>query len=263
MNLQCVIIGLGLIFLSSCVAHEELINFNEQTIPYGEQEFIDNSIDLKIQPNDLLRITVSASDPLAAAPFNLDGVGIAGGGGMQQINQSTLELFRGYMVDAAGNVALPLLGPLKVEGLTIEQLTQRISTDLTAYLRDPVVTARFLNFKVTVLGEVSAPGVVSLSNSRVTVLDAIGFAGDLTDYADRNEVQVIREFEGKREYALLNLRRKDIFNSEFFYLKQNDVIYVRPLRAKVATVADPGQRVVAYGSAFLSVITLIIALVVD
>ena len=263
MKLQCVIISLGLIFLSSCVSHEELINFNEQGIPYGEQEVIDNSIDLKIQPNDLLRITVSSSDPAAAAPFNLDGGGIGGGGNMQQINQGTLELFSGYMVDEAGNVALPFLGPLKVEGLTIEQLTRKVATGLTAYLREPVVTARFLNFKVTVLGEVTAPGVVSLSNSRVTVLDAIGYAGDLTDYADRNEIQVIREMDGKREYALLNLRRKDIFNSEFFYLKQNDVIYVRPIRAKVATVADPGQRIVAYGSAFLSVVTLVIALVVN
>ncbi|NJC26642.1 polysaccharide biosynthesis/export family protein [Neolewinella antarctica] len=248
---------LTIVTLSSCVSHKALVNFNEKPLPFGQTRAIENALNITVQPNDLLRITVSSADPEAAAPFNLEQ---SAGQGNGQISVTALELFSGYLVDGSGNVDLPYLGSVRVEGLTTEQVKELIKTQLGTYLRNPVVTTRFLNFKVTVLGEVNTPGVVRLTNSRVTILDALGLAGDLTDYADRRSVSIIREEDNQRSFVELNLRRSDIFDSEYFYLKQNDVVYVQPIRAKVATVADPGQRLVSYGSALLTIITLIITL---
>ncbi len=249
-------LGCVLLFVSSCVSHEELVNFNEQVIPYGQTESLDNAFRMKIQPDDLLRVTVSSFDPEAALPFNIQ-ESVPGFG---QVNPTTIELFQGYLVDREGNIEIPVIGSMKVEGLTLEQMKDEVRQRLEKYLKDPVVTARYLNFKVTVLGEVATPGVVRLSNTRVTVLDALGLAGDMTNYANRSEVTVVREVGDQRTYERLNLRRKDVFESPFFYLKQNDVVYVQPIRARVATVADPGQRIVSYGTALLSVVTFVILL---
>jgi polysaccharide export outer membrane protein len=131
---------------------------------------------------------------------------------------------------------------------------------LQTYLQDPVVNMRFLNFKVTVLGEVNRPGTLRLTNKRVTILEAIGMANDLTPYANRTNVLVIRENEGRREYARLNLQDDNIFTSKYFYLMQNDVIYVEPLPARTATTADLFQRIISYTSGALSLVTLILTL---
>ncbi len=250
----------GLLFFSSCVSHKELVNFNEANLPEGQPEQIINAMNITIQPEDLLRITVHSLDPLAAAPFNLEEGNnnnrMAGG------NQGTqqLELFTGYFVDQEGFIDFPVLGRIPVEGKTLEETKNDLINRLQTYLKDPVVNIRYLNFKVTVLGEVNVPGTLRLTNKRVTLLEAIGMAGDLTDYAQRNNVLVIREQDGSRTYERLNLQSDEIFTSPYFYLQQNDVIYVEPLRARVATVADPAQRIISYGSAALSLITLVIAL---
>ena len=249
--------------LSSCVSHQELVNFNQAQLPYGSPENILNAMELKIQPEDLLRITVHSFDPLAAAPFNIEPEGQQN---LQMVNQqgqggsNSLELFMGYFVDQEGFIDFPVLGRIEVAGLTLEQAKFKIYELLRPYLKDAVVNMRFLNFKVTVLGEVNAPGTVRLTNKRVTLLEAIGMAGDLSDYANRTNVLVIREREGSRQYARLDLQSAEIFTSPYFYLQQNDVVYVEPIRARVATVADPAQRIISYASAGLSVITLIIAL---
>jgi polysaccharide export outer membrane protein len=119
---------------------------------------------------------------------------------------------------------------------------------------------RFLNLKITILGEVNNPGTIRLSNKRVTLLEAIGMAGDLSIYANRNNVLVIREENGKRTTARLDLQTAEIFTSPYFYLQQNDVVYIEPTKARIATVADPVQRFISYGSGVLSIVTLIIAL---
>ncbi len=249
--------------LSSCVPHSELINFNEANLPEDQPEAIVNAMNLTIQPEDLLRITGHSYDPLAAAPFNVEP---AGQQNMQGIGQGgtggnyTLELFMGYLVDQEGYIDFPVLGRIEVEGLTIEEAKLRIYELLQTYLKDPVVNMRYLNLKITILGEVQLPGVQRLSNKRVTLLEAIGMAGDLTDYANRSNILVIREEEGRRTYTRLDLQSAEIFTSPYFYLQQNDVIYVEPIQARVATVADPAQRIISYASAGLSIITLIIAL---
>ena len=251
---------LPLFCLTSCVSHGELISFNQTDLPASSPEDIVNAMNIRIQPEDLLRITVHSLDPLSAAPFNIEqeGQNRQLGGGNQGSQQ--LELFTGYFVDQNGFIDFPVLGPIAVEGKTLEETKVMLVERLQRYLKDPVVNIRYLNFKVTVLGEVYAPGTLRLTNKRVTLLEALGMAGDLTVYAQRKNVLVIREMDGVRSYARLNLQSDEIFTSPYFYLQQNDVIYVEPLRARVATVADPAQRIISYSSAALSLVTLIIAL---
>jgi polysaccharide export outer membrane protein len=253
---------------SSCVQHKQLINFNQANLPEDTPEQIVNAMNLTIQPEDLLRIDVTSIDPLAAAPFN-PGTGPDGqrpqnmqmmGGNQGQGGNYMLELFQGYLVDQNGYIDFPVLGQLKVEGLTIEEAKGQIYELLQEYLKAPVVEMRFLNLKITILGEVNLPGVQRLSNKRVTLLEAIGMAGDLSDYANRNNVLVIREEEGRRTYTRLDLQSAEIFTSPYFYMQQNDVIYVEPIQARIATVADPAQRIISYATAGLSLISLIIAL---
>ena len=245
-----------LVFLSSCVSHKELVTFDGSSLPYGTTQAVENALELRVEPSDLLRINVYSVDPEAAAPFNIEPATAS----VVQVDQGAMELFKGYIVDRGGFIDFPLLGLLKVEGMNLRELKNFISEKLKLYLKDPVVTARFLNFKITVLGEVNAPGLIRLTNPRVTVLDALGMAGDFTDYANRYEVIVIRETEGQRAYEKLNLQTAEIFDSPFYYLKQNDVIYAQPIRAKTAIIADPAQRIISYATAALSVITLIVAL---
>ena len=245
--------------LTGCVNYRELRNFQNVPVSNGLQEEIDNKTELEIQPKDLLRIDVESIDPEAAMPFN-QATQMASA---SQASNQNIQLFQGYLVDEDGYVDLPLLGRIEAAGQTIESLQFLIRGRLREYLRDPVVNVRFLNFKVTILGEVQLPGVIALPNSRVTILEAIGMAGDLTDYANRDNILVVREAEGVRSFQRISLQDDDIFNSEYYYLKQNDVIYVDPIKARTATVSDPGQRLVQYLGPIISIASsLIITLLV-
>ena len=241
---------------SSCVSYSELVNFETIRAEQAKVESIDNALELRVQPKDLLRIQVLSVDPEAALPFNDQAIT----GGLGQVSNQNLQLFSGYLVDEDGFIDLPLLGRVEAAGQTVESLQFLIRGKLEQFLVDPVVNVRYLNFKVTVIGEVTVPGVIPLPNSRVTVLEAIGLAGDLTDYADRTSVLVVREQDGERSYKRLNFQNDEVFSSEYYYLKQNDVIYVEPIRARTATVQDPAQRFVSYVAPVLSVAGIIIAL---
>lgn len=261
--------------LSGCVRYRDLVNFRESELPLQQIELIAQQADLKIQPNDLLQITVSAGDSeagkLAAAPFNppqtgqqQGGVGFAmqqqlqfGGGGQAAYGP---EISFGYLVDTEGKINIPTLGTVGVGGLTLLQIHQRVTEMLGAYLENPSVDVRLLNFKVTLLGEVLRPGILRLSNQRTTILEAISASGDLTPFANRRSVVVVREMEGQRSYYRLDLTRADIFASPAFYLRQNDMIYIEPLPVKVAATPDLISRIISYAGAGLSLVTLILAL---
>ena len=240
--------------LTGCVNYQELRNFRDVPGSTGMQEEIENRTELQIQPKDLLRIDVESIDPEAAMPFNQSSQMASA----SQASPQNIQLFQGYLVDEDGYVDLPLLGRVEAAGQTVESLQFLIRGRLREYLRDPVVNVRFLNFKVTVLGEVFTPGVISLPNSRVTILEAIGMAGDLTDYANRDNILIVRETDGIRSFQRISLQDDDIFNSEFYYLKQNDVIYVDPIKARTATVSDPGQRLLQYLGPIISIATSVI-----
>lgn len=268
-KLNQVIALFGILFalsFQSCISHQELVNFKKEgeAISIAPMQIAQQN-PLTIQENDLLRIQVHSFDPIAAAPFNIEG---QDAGNLQMIAQSGVggnyppELFMGYLVDMNGFIDFPVLGRIEVKGLSLEEAKDKIRGLLTPYLKEPVVNMRFLNLKITVLGEVGVPGVHRLSNKRVTLLEALGMAGDLTDYANRTNILVIREEEGQRTYARIDLQTEDFFTSPYFYMQQNDLIYVEPIRARVATVADPAQRIITYSTGVISIATLIIALVV-
>lgn len=246
--------------LSSCVRHRELVNFNEATIT-GTQT-ISQDWDLTIQPEDLLRITVHSFDPVAAQPFNLENIQQPNNQMMMQQQAGNgagnqMELFTGYFVDLDGVIDFPVIGRVAVGGLTLDQAKDTLYQLIRPYLKDATVNIRFLNFKITVLGEVNSPGTLRLTNKRLTLLEALGMAGDLSPYANRERVLVIREKGDQREMAYINVRSNEIFTSPYFYLQQNDVIYVEPGKAKVAVVQDPVFRWIGIGSAGISLVALI------
>ena len=254
---------LVLISCLSCVKHRQLVNFAtlQEGELIGQSGFTADMVTIKSE--DVLRISVSSFDPLAAAPFNLDGGTQGGGqsgGGGGNINIAQLELFSGYYVDEDGYIDFPVLGRVQVEGKTLETVRRELSTQIEPYLEDAVVNVRYLNFKVTVLGEVNQPGTLRLTNRRVSLLDALGYAGDLTYYANRSNVLVIRERNGQKSSARLNLHSTEFLESPYYYLEQNDVVYIEPLEVRTATVADPAQRLISYGSAALSFIGIVLAL---
>ena len=185
-----------------------------------------------IQPQDQLSIIVTSRDPKMAIPFNLSvattysGSELSVSGGSQRIT--------GYVVDNSGDINFPSLGTVHVSGLNRWELQDLIKDKLadTGLLRDAVVTVEFMNFKVSVLGEVTSPGTYSVTGDKITILQALALARDLTIYGQRDNVRVIREQNGKRQIYVLNLTDSEIFSSPAYYLQQNDVVYVTPSKVR-------------------------------
>jgi polysaccharide biosynthesis/export protein len=242
----------------SCVSHQQLVNFNQGPLP-TQPETILNALDLRIQPEDLLQISIQSIEPEGVAPFNppnQNQMMMMQGGGLGNV----AEMFTGYFVDRDGIIELPTLGKVKVEGLTIVEAQNLIGDQIRKTVTDATVNIRFLNFKVSMMGEVANPGVLRLSNKRITLLEAFALAGDLTPYANRNNILVVREKAGKREYGRLNLQSNTFFQSPYFYLEQNDLVYVEPIPAKVGAIQDQTTRILTFGSAGLSLVTLLFAI---
>lgn len=163
----------------------------------------------------------------------------------------------GYLVDLDGNIQIPQLGTVKAAGLSKSQLQVILLNKLKDYVKDPVVNIRFLNYKINVLGEVSRPGQYPITNDKPTLIDAIGMAGDLTIFGRRDSVWIYREFNGKREFGVVNLNSVETFNSPYFYLRQNDVVYVLPNNRKLANIDQTSQRNLAATTQILSTIALV------
>ncbi|MDP4238027.1 MAG: polysaccharide biosynthesis/export family protein [Bacteroidota bacterium] len=204
----------------------------------------------RICSGDMLSITVTGLDPLAVAPFNLPLVSYATPGSDQLYSAPTLQ---SYLVDINGNISFPVIGTIKLAGLTKSQAIKYLNDQLSPYLKNAIITIQFMNYKVTVLGEVLRPGQYSISNERVTILDALGLAGDMTIYGKRNNVLITRENNGKLEFVRLNLNSDDVFKSPYYYLQQNDVIYVEP--SSVKSVAS--QNTSLYLSAASTIATVV------
>lgn len=214
---------------SSCVNTKKAVYFSDQKNGSFNSPAIPP---LVIQNNDLLSISVSSLNPEASAIFNQPNNSNAN-------NTTTTTTATGYLVDGEGNIQFPFLGTVKAAGLSKDELKNKLTKDLVdkKLLVDPIITIRFLNFKVTVLGEVAHPTVVTVPSERISLLEAIGLAGDLTIYAQRDNVLVIRDEDGKKVTHRLNLNSTELFNSPYYYLKTNDVVYVEPNKAKVATTS--------------------------
>jgi polysaccharide export outer membrane protein len=220
--------------ISSCTSSKKVTYFNG--IQNGNIAAENQIPESPIQKNDILSITVGSLNPEASQIFNTTG---AAGGGLNSNGAGG----DGYLVNADGNIQFPLLGNIKAEGLTKTQLKKTITDIILSkqLLVDPVVSIRFTNFRVTVLGEVRNPSVVSVPNEKISLLEAIGLAGDLTLYAKRENILVIREEKDKKVFQRVNLNSTEIFTSPYYYLKSNDIVYVEPNKAKVATTNRSNQ----------------------
>lgn len=223
---------LGLIAMASCTSYKK--------VPYLQNSAeIDTTkvtefYDARIQPKDMLTITVSSEKPEAAVPFNLTiptAMNTSGGGSRSLSSQPVLQT---YLVDNEGYIDFPILGKLQVKGMTKGELEEMIKERIKSnFTTDPIVTVRMANFKVTVLGEVSAPGVHTITNEKVNIFEALAMSGDLTVFGQRDNVKLIREgADGTKRIVPLDLNDANIIYSPYYYMQQNDILYVEPNKAK-------------------------------
>ena len=192
----------------------------------------------KIMPKDELTITVITTDPKAAMPFNLAVSNTIGTGGQLSASQGSLQ---GYLVDNNGNIEFPVVGTLHVGGLTKKQAEDLVKDKVKPYLavsENPIVTVRMASYHVSILGEVTSPGIISVPQEKMSILEALAQAGDLTIYGRRDNVILIRQDAmGEKHYHRLNLNDANAINSQFYYLQQNDIIYVEPNKVKAQNSA--------------------------
>lgn len=222
----------GLVLVCSCNA-KKLVYFQDVSEAKAPAEVASSTYtEPVIQPDDILAINVNTTDPAATATINArNGVYVNGGSNPQNGSANPLA---GYLVDKDGNVDIPVIGKVKLSGLTTSQARETITERAKHSFINPVVDVRFSNFKITVLGEVNHPAAYIIPNEQVTLLDAIGYAGDLTVYGRRTNVLLIRKQpDGKSVSVRLDMTKKEVLKSPFFYMKQNDVVYVEPLKTKV------------------------------
>ena len=218
---------------SSC-AKRNLVYFSDIKPDANFSTHIPEIIEPIIRPDDLLKITVTSLSPESNLLFN---AGVLNPTGLR-IPESLNE---GYLVDRDGEINFPVLGKVKLAGLTKPEAIEEMSFRLSEHVKNPIVNIRFLNFKVTVIGEVNNPSSFTVPTEKITILEALGMAGDLTPYGRRENILVIREKDGMRTATRFNLNKQDILNSPYYYLQQNDVIYVEPDDIK-AVQASTNQR---------------------
>lgn len=218
--------------ITGCGSTKNVAYFkNSDSVDLSKSQFL---YDARIMPKDILTITVSTTDPEAAIPFNLTVATVQS----QSLRASTTSqpTLQSYIVDNEGNIDFPLVGTLHVGGLTKGEAEQLVLGKIKPYMSDtekPIVTVRMINYKISVIGEVARPGMFTVANEKISILEALAQAGDLTIYGVRDRVKLIREdATGKKEIHVLNLNDANIINSPYYYLQQNDIVYVEPNKVK-------------------------------
>lgn len=255
---------LSVVMLASCANVKDIAYFQDKAIDHPEE--IDKHGGIVIQPKDMISIVVSSRNPELSTMFNLPVVSYQAGS--EIVTSAAQQRLMGYVVDNDGYIDFPVLGEINVGGMTRWELSEYIKNTLLekGYLNDAVVTVEFMNFKVSVLGEVNKPGTYTIEGDKVTVLQALSLAGDLTIFGKRNNVTVIREMDGERIFYNVDLCSVDMFKSPAYNLLQNDIVYVEPsdIKARQSTLDDKGLRMtsimISSGSLLVSVATLLATL---
>lgn len=245
-----------LIFFQGCVPYRSIVNYDEAPKVEALPKAITNYTPILIHPDDLLQISISSVDPLAVTPFNrgasLTDQSSDGGAGVAISN---------YLVDKQGSIVFPTIGKIKLAGLTTEEAANQLLEKLKPYFKeDPIVNLRLGNFKISVSGEVNRPGTFPIPSERVTILEAIIMAGDFNPYSMRDSVMIIREQNNERNFGYVDFNSAEVFSSPYFYLKQNDVVYVRPQKSKMGSIRNPASNYLPWVTAFTSVMVLIISI---
>jgi len=247
-----IILILAISMATSCASRKDLVYFQDEPLSGG---YIDSAPEqLVYKPDDILTINVSAADPLAAKPFNLavvseseDLLSVTGATRMQT-----------YLIDYNGNIEFPVLGTLHIAGMTRIELTTMLKEKISIYAKDPIINIRLINFTVTVIGEVSSPGTFTIQSERISLPEALGMANDLTIYGQRENVLLIREVEGKKKFAKIDLTSVNAVSSPIYYLQQNDVIVVEPNNARIrSSNYNPNNAIIISA---LTALTTIVAI---
>ena len=229
MKIKTLIFAFTIILLTSCKTTTNNITYfqdlDNQSAVTGKAV----NYTPRIAPDDQLSITVSGMDPNAVATFNIPLASYLAPG---ETNVTSTPVLHTYLVNSHGEIDFPVLGKLQVGGMTRSELTDMMTKRISAYVKSPIVTIQIRNFKVSVLGEVNKPGTVNVPNERLSVLDALGMAGDLTIYGNRTNVLLIRDNNGLKEYHRFDLTSAEMLTSPYYYLQQNDVLYVEPNKAR-------------------------------
>lgn len=222
---------IGVFMLASC-------NTSKTVLPYFTdiRTVAEGSMDVGdympvIQPDDELFITVISREPMASAHYNLPMSNPATVDALEVTSQPKQQT---YIVDTKGDINFPVLGKLHVAGLTTEQLQEQLTRDISNDVKDPLVRVELVNFTVVVAGEVTTPSTIQVNRNRFSILDALSAAGDLTPYGERSNVLLIREENGERKFVHLNLNSSELLKSPYFYLQQNDYVYVEPNKIRQA-----------------------------
>ena len=246
------------LLLFSCAPREASVYY-QNIDSLGAQEK-QNSYEIKIQPDDLLMIIVSADDPESALPFNLTTISVPTPGPAGLNNFMGQQSIQNYLVDASGVIDFPVLGKLKVGGLSRSEVMQILEDKIAKYIKNPIITIRLSNFKVSVQGEVTNPGTFSVNSDRITLIEAISMARDLTIYGKRDNILIIREVNGIKSYNRVDITKADFINSPFYYLAQNDVVYVEPNKVRIngAAVGANTGVIISITSLVITLITLIV-----
>lgn len=224
------LIAFFVLMLTSCTQPQNLTYFKDNT-PTGQNVAVGNlDWQIRIEPQDELVITVTSDVPAASAPYNLPLVPVVTKDLLTaQMSQGTVQT---YVVNKEGDINFPVLGKLHVAGMTTTQLAEELTRKISEDIEGPMVRVELINFKVNVMGEVTKPGVYETPSQRFTILDALAEAQDLTMYGRRDKVTLIREIDGKITYNTVNLEDANLFSSPYYYLKQNDAIYVEPTESR-------------------------------
>jgi polysaccharide export outer membrane protein len=247
--------GLSVALFTSCASNKQIPYFQDiQTVDKANLDNAAAFTEPVIQTDDILSISIFTLNPQSGAIINqASATPVLGGSATTAVAAS---LVTGFLVDKNGDIELALVGKIKVSGLTTYEARELVRKKVEAFYKEPNVQLRFANFKVSVLGEVSIPSSYTLPNEKVTILDALSLAGDLTIYGRRDNVLIVRDNNGKKEFARLNLNSSQIFSSPFYYLKQNDVVYVEPNKRKVSASNSAQIQTISVIASVLSVIVL-------
>ncbi len=245
--LPAIVSLLIMLALSSCASKTDVVYF-QNTGTY-ETLVDENSFTPKFKVDDLVSIHVSTLNSEASTPFNLFRGASEGGIRPEQVD---------YLIDKDGEIDFPVIGKLKIAGLSSEEVRALLRKELSEYLKNPIINIRLKNFTVTVLGEVRKPGTYAVNGERITILEALGLAGDLTVKGVRKNVFVLRDFDGTKVYTRIDLTKKEAMSSPVYYLTQNDVVYVEPNQSAITASALDNRATIAVSIASLLITSTIL-----
>lgn len=217
---------LSLLFFNACTTPKNAYYFKNLPGDTSINSTVNRMTESLIRKNDQLAITISSLNPDEDRVYNAASVSLAG-------SAAAAPGTSGYVVDANGNIHLHRLGNMHAEGMTRRELKNKIETDIKPYLKDPVVTVRYMNHRVTVMGEVAKPQVINMPEEQLSLLEVLGASGDITQLGKKDNVLVIRETETGKQLKRINLEDHSLFNSDWYYLKPDDVVYIEPNDKKI------------------------------